>query len=86
MKRIIPLLFPLLFLGCKKNQYCWKCETTATNYINSPPTIGITSTILCDKTAGEITDYQKQASSITTYKVGNSTYSIVVSTKCNVQK
>ena len=52
--------------SCKK-EYCWRCETQSTiTFINNPtPSTSLTEDQVCNKTAEEIEEYEKNNTNVT---------------------
>jgi hypothetical protein len=85
MRYFLTLLTVFTLLSCEK-KVCWRCLTTT--IMNSPDpnfpgSVRHDTTQVCDKTAKEINDYEKQGSYTKTMYSGSSTVTVVSSVNCN---
>jgi len=89
MKKVLPTVLLLLSLSSCQKKYCWKCitqtiiESSPAGTVNTGFHRDTTSTnsSVCDKTAGQIKDYEKTDATIR--QQGNVFVSTTTSTTCD---
>ncbi len=86
MKKVLWILFVLLFFSCNNDSGCYECTTTFKIIVNDGEkeesyTVSDTRE-MCDKTEAEIRQYELENSDTTTYYNGNMRIDTLTLTKC----
>ena len=87
MKKLLPILFMLLFTSCReKENDCYSCTTTFTitaKYGTEAQTVTISDTReVCDRTEDQIREYERINTDSTTYINGDVRLDTVTVTLC----